>query len=68
LVGRLVSLDALHTQDETARAVALEGGGDYFLTVKNNPSALRANLQKKVTAPRADFPPGPTRLDPGADL
>ncbi|HEY7618056.1 MAG TPA: ISAs1 family transposase [Terriglobales bacterium] len=68
LEGRLVSLDALHTQDETARAVVLEGGGDYFLTAKNNQATLRANLENKVTAPRADFPPGPTHLDPGADL
>lgn len=58
LEGRLVTLDALHTQDETARAVVMEGGGDYLLTVKNNQPALRANLEKKVTAPRADFPPG----------
>jgi len=58
LEGRLVSLDALHTQDETARAVVMESGGDYLLTVKNNQPALRANLEKKVTAPRADFPPG----------
>jgi hypothetical protein len=58
LEGRLVSLDALHTQDETARAVVMEGGADYLLTVKNNQPALRANLEKKVTAPRADFPPG----------
>ncbi|MGH9579401.1 MAG: ISAs1 family transposase [Terriglobales bacterium] len=57
LEGRLVSLDALHTQDETARAVVLEGGGDYLLTVKNNQAALRAAIEKKVTAPRADFPP-----------
>ncbi len=68
LEGRLVSLDALHTQDETARAVVLEGGGDYFLTVKNNQPTLRANIEKKVTAPRADFPPRPTHIDAGADL
>ena len=36
LHGRLVSLDALHTQDQTARAIVLEGGGDYLLTVKDN--------------------------------
>jgi hypothetical protein len=58
LEGRLVSLDALHTQDETARVVVMEGGGDYLLTVKKNRPALRANLENKVTAPRADFPPG----------
>jgi hypothetical protein len=57
LEGRLVSLDALHTQDETARAVVLEGGGDYLLTVKDNQPTLRANIEKKVAAPKADFPP-----------
>lgn len=57
LEGRLVSLDALHTQDETARAVVLEGGGDYLLTCKKNQPTLWANIQSKVTAPRADFPP-----------
>ena len=57
LVGRLVSLDALHTQDETARVIVLEGGGDYVLTVKGNQPTLRANIEAKVTAPRADFSP-----------
>jgi hypothetical protein len=68
LEGRLVSLDALHTQDETARAVVMEGGGDYLLTVKNNQSALRANIEKKVAAPAADFPPGQAPFHPGAHL
>jgi hypothetical protein len=57
LEGCLVSLDALHTQDETARAVVLEGGGNYLLTVKDNQPTLRANIEKKVAAPKADFPP-----------
>jgi hypothetical protein len=57
LEGRFASLDALHTQDETARRVVLEAGGDYLLTVKKNQPTLLANIQKKVTAPRADFPP-----------
>jgi len=57
LAGRLVSLDALHTQDETARTVVLEAGGHYLLTVKDNQPTLRANVEKKVTAPQADFPP-----------
>lgn len=68
LEGRLVSLDALHTQDQTARAIVLEGGGDYLLTVKNNQPALRAAIEKKVAAPRADFPPGEVGFDPGADV
>ena len=57
LEGRFVSLDALHTQDETARRVVLDAGGDYLLTVKKNQPTLLANIQKKVTAPQAGFPP-----------
>lgn len=57
LEDRLVSLDALHTQDQTARQVVMEAGGHYLLTVKNNQPTLRANIDKKVSAPRADFPP-----------
>jgi hypothetical protein len=60
LEGRLVSLDALHTQDETGRVVVLEAGGDYLFTVKKNQPALRAAIEQKVTAPRADFPPRPS--------
>ena len=65
LEGRLVSLDALHTQDETARRVVLEAGGDYLLTVKKNQPTLWDNVQKKVTAPEADFPPCQTDAHPG---
>lgn len=57
LEGRFASLDALHTQDETARRVVLEAGGDYLLTAKRNQLTLLANIQKKVAAPQADFPP-----------
>jgi Domain of unknown function (DUF4338)/DDE_Tnp_1-associated len=57
LEGRFVSLDALHTQDETARAVVLEAGGQYLLTVKDNQPTVRANIEKKVAAPQADFSP-----------
>lgn len=64
LEGRLVSLDALHTQDETARVIVMEAGGDYVLTVKKNQPTLRANIEAKVTAPRADFPPGSAHADP----
>ena len=57
LEDRFVSLDALHTQDETARRVVLEAGGDFLLTAKNNQPTLRANIEKKVAAPAAGFPP-----------
>lgn len=68
LQGRLVSLDALHTQDETARAVVLEGGGDYLLTCKKNQPTLWENIQKKVAAPEADFPPQPIHTHPSSNL
>jgi hypothetical protein len=71
LVGRWVSLDALHTQDETARRVVMEAGGDYLLTAKKNQPTLRANIQKKVAAPQADFSPGSSHAHasphPGAE-
>jgi hypothetical protein len=57
LEGRLASLDALHTQDETARALVLEHGADYLLTVKDNQPTLHQNIEKFVAAPEADFPP-----------
>ena len=57
LDGRKVSLDALHTQDQTARELVLEHGADYLLTVKDNQPTLRATIEKLVPAPPADFPP-----------
>lgn len=59
LDGRKVSLDALHTQDQTARELVLEHGADYLLTVKDNQPTLRANIEKLVPAPPADFSPSP---------
>jgi hypothetical protein len=57
LDGRKVSLDALHTQDQTARELVLAHGADYLFTVKDNQPTLRANIEKLVTAPPADFSP-----------
>jgi hypothetical protein len=57
LKGRFVSLDALHTQTQTARDIVLEGGGDYLLTVKDNPLKLHQNIEKLLPAPKADFSP-----------
>jgi hypothetical protein len=57
LKGRLVSLDALHTQTDTAREVVLEGGGDYLLTAKDNQPTVHQNIEKLLPAPKADFPP-----------
>jgi hypothetical protein len=57
LSGRFVSLDALHTQTDTARDLVLEGGGDYLLTAKDNQPTVHQNIQKLLPAPQADFPP-----------
>jgi hypothetical protein len=63
LEGRLVSLDALHTQDETARALVLEHGADYLLTVKGNQPTVREQIEKLIPAPKAGFFPSSTNSD-----
>ena len=57
LSGRLVSLDALHTQTQTARELVLEAGADYLLTAKDNQPKVHQNIEKLLPAPKADFPP-----------
>lgn len=63
LKGRFVSLDALHTQTETARDIVLEGGGHYLLTAKDNQPTVHQNIEKLLPAPKADFPPLETYAD-----
>jgi hypothetical protein len=57
LDGREVSLDALHTQSETARALVLEHGADYLLTVKGNQPTVKENIERQVATPPVAFPP-----------
>jgi hypothetical protein len=57
LEDRLVPLDALHTLNETARALVLEHGADYLLTVKGNQPTVREQIETLVAAPKAIFPP-----------
>ncbi len=57
LDGRLVSIDALHTQAETARQIVLEHGGDYLMTVKGNQPHLAATVQAAVPDPSPPFSP-----------
>ena len=59
LKGRFVSLDALHTQTDTARELVLEAGADYLLTAKKNQLTVHQNIEKLLPAPNADFPPSP---------
>lgn len=57
LDGRQVSLDALHTQTQTAREAVLQHGADYLLTVKDNQPTLRQKIEKLVPPPPAVFSP-----------
>jgi predicted transposase YbfD/YdcC len=77
LKGRFVSLDALHTQTETARDLVLEAGADYLLTAKDNQPTVHKNIERLLPAPKADFPPleihahsvshPPLRKEPGGE-
>jgi hypothetical protein len=66
LEGRLVSLDALNTQDETARALVMEAGADYLLTVKKNRKTVHKAIEKLIPAPEAGFPPSSPNADPSS--
>jgi hypothetical protein len=68
LAGRTVALDALHTQDETARQLVMEHGAHYLLTVKNNQLTLRQNIDKMVPSPPRGFSPSGASTHPGTDL
>jgi hypothetical protein len=57
LVGRLVGLDALHTQMETACRIVQGAGADYLFTVKGNQKGLRRTLRTRFTATPAAFSP-----------
>ena len=48
LDGKLVALDALHTQDLTARKLHFERGADYAMTVKANQKGLYQTLETKL--------------------
>ncbi len=60
LAGTVVTVDAMHTQTDTARAIT-GAGGDYVFTVKANQPRLYAALKK---LPWADVP-GHTGVDTG---
>jgi len=57
LGGREVVLDALHTQDQSARELVLDHTAGYLLTVKDNQPTVRQTIGKVLTAPPAVFPP-----------
>jgi hypothetical protein len=57
LAGRLISLDALHTQHATAAQIVLNNGADYLFTLKANQDGLLQTAQTHV--PSVFFPCGP---------
>ncbi len=68
MAGCLVGIDALHTQDETARQVVQEAGADYLLTVKANQKQLRKTIAQKLPEPAQLFSPsGPAAAALGTD-
>ena len=66
LAGRRVSLDALHTQTQTARELVLEHGADYLLTVKDNQPTLHQTIARRIPAPPTGFFPSGPNVAAGA--
>jgi hypothetical protein len=64
LLGRILVADALHTQNEMARQILLEGGGDYLLTVKGNQPTLQTTLANLFA--KQSFSPSGHAPDSGA--
>ena len=67
LEGRLVGLDALHTQVQTACDLLQEAGADYMLTVKGNQKGIRKTLRKMFAATPAAFSPSTHDADHGLE-
>jgi len=67
LQGRLVGLDALHTQMETACRIVQEAGGDYMLTLKDNQKGIRRTVQRLMAGTPAAFSPSASDTNPSVD-
>jgi hypothetical protein len=65
--GSLIGIDALHTQQETARQIVQEAGADYLMTVKANQKELRQTLARRLPQAEQLFSPsGAVALPLGA--
>lgn len=51
LEGRVITADALHTQQATARHLVQERGADYVLVVKDNQPTLRQQCYNRLPQP-----------------
>jgi hypothetical protein len=68
VTGGLVGIDALHTQQDTARQTVQEAGGDFLLTVKANQKELRQTLAQRLPTSEQLFSPSTAVAAPmGAD-
>jgi hypothetical protein len=47
LTGKVITADALHAQQRTARAI-VERGGEYLLQIKDNQATVRANTRRQT--------------------
>jgi len=56
LEGSLITADALHCQQESARFITQELGADYLFGLKGNQSGMLERTQ--IQLPRKCFPPG----------
>jgi len=52
--GRIITLDAMHTQKSTAQYITEDKGADYLLIAKDNQPILRADIEALGLT---DFPP-----------
>jgi hypothetical protein len=67
LQDRLVGLDALHTQMETACQIVQEAGADYMFTVKGNQKGIRRTVRRLLAGTPAAFSPSAPYTDHGMD-
>jgi hypothetical protein len=67
LEGRLVGLDALHTQTETACDLLQKAGADYMFTVKDNQKGIRKTIRAMFPATPAGFSPSAHDGDHGVE-
>lgn len=65
LEGRLVGLDALHTQQQTACDLLQEAGADYVLTVKENQKGMCRTLRNMFADTPAAFSPSANNIHDG---
>ncbi len=66
LTGKTAALDALNTQEQTARQVVQDCGGDYVLTVKGNQKGLGQTLQQLWDGVHSAFFPSAIDVGSGA--